>query len=146
MTPGATAGALALTDPSSAILAGAVPLFVVRPGGEPTGEVTHVLRMAFPTVTPVVLGSGAEVDTRTGEVVCFDFVGLPLPEIGQHLRAATRTASHAEIVIFLDGADRTAVSACLTVTASPERMTFLVAPFDAGEAAATLLVADLPPG
>ncbi|MDO9474881.1 MAG: bifunctional diguanylate cyclase/phosphodiesterase [Caulobacter sp.] len=139
MTPGATAGALAPTDvPPAAIPAGATPVFVVRPGGEPAGEVTRVLRLAYPDVTPVILGSGAEAASRSGEVACFDFLGLPLPEIGQHLRAATRTASHAEIVVFLDGADRTAVSACLTVTASPERMTFLVAPFDAAEAAATL--------
>lgn len=139
MTPGATAGALAPTDvPPAAIPAGATPVLVVRPGGEPAGEVTRVLRLAYPDVTPVILGSGAEAASRSGEVACFDFLGLPLPEIGQHLRAATCTASHAEIVVFLDGADRTAVSACLTVTASPERMTFLVAPFDAAEAAATL--------
>lgn len=120
---------------------------VVGPRSERLAEVAALLREALPGEALMHSPTAAEAIARTQPALIydrpvalfvFDFRGRPVGDLASELRQVRAARPDAELVIIDDGRDPQSFAACLQVTQTPHKLTFLLAPLHRVEAIATL--------
>ena len=129
--------------PTSAPLA----ILVVTPRGEGPGELAAFIRHTLPTETVLACAGATEALARAqsanrlgqpAAVFLFDFRGKPVGDLAGPVRQAHKAYPAAELVVVAEASDEEAFSACLRVTGTPEKLTFLLAPLHPHEATKTI--------
>ena len=112
-----------------------------------TGPLAVLAREALPGESVVVCAAaseaisraeGARLFGRPAGVFIFDFRGKAVRDLAEQLRQVETVHPEAELIVVADGRESATFPACLQVTGSPNRLTFLVAPLRRRDAIATI--------
>jgi diguanylate cyclase (GGDEF)-like protein len=120
-------------------------IMVVNPAADGVGELATLVRDALPSESVFACAGAAEAMTRAeaaqrvdqaAAVFVFDYRGRPVGDLAGQVRQARNAYPAAELVVVADAA--AAFAACLQVTGTPEKLTFLLAPLHQPEAKRTI--------
>ena len=81
---------------------------------------------------------GARLFGRPAGLFIFDFRGKAPRDLAEQLRQVDKAHPAAELIVVADGRESATFSACLQVTRSPNRLTFLIAPLRRHDAMASI--------
>ncbi len=112
---------------------------LISPHAGGSAELAGLLRDALPTESVLTCGTttdaiaraeSARMFGRAAAIFLFDFRRMPVPEIAEQIRQVRKANTDAELVAVVDGRDPAVFAACLQVSQTPDKVTFLVVPFD----------------
>ena len=148
MTGGA--GATAMTERVLAPAVNASPtlsVLVVSPWSTGANEMAGFVRKVLPTQNVIVCATAQDAVQRADAshqfgrdagVFIFDYRGKPTKDLTEELRRVRHAHPNAELIVVTAEGDATTFAACLQVSRSPERITFLLTPLHPDEAARTV--------
>ena len=120
---------------------------VVSPRGGEAMEVQRLARDALPSENLLVCATAAEAVSRAETALhfgrppalfLFDYRDKPVSDLARQVQQVRDAFPPAELVIVADGRDNAAFAACVQVTRTPEKLTFLPAPLMRDEAMSAL--------
>ena len=112
-------------------------VLVISPAGQDRGEIPQLVREALPTENLITCISALEAISRaetaqhfgrSPAMFLFDFRGKPVADLIQHLKLVKTACRDAELVVVADSQDSAVFTSCVQVTATPEKLTFLLSP------------------
>ena len=112
-------------------------IVLVSPHGAAKVAVEAAVRQALPLESLVAVATAAEAlvqaDSsrmigRAAGVFVFDFRRRPVEDLAKAVKQIRRAHPLAELVVLADAADGSVFAACLQVTGSPDKLTFLLSP------------------
>ena len=112
-------------------------IVLVSPHGAAKVAVEAAVRHALPLESLVAVATAAEAlvqaDSsrmigRAAGVFVFDFRGRPVGDLAKAVKQVRRAHPLAELVVLADAADGSVFAACLQVTGTPDKLTFLLSP------------------
>jgi diguanylate cyclase (GGDEF)-like protein len=122
-----------------AVAGGLRPMtFLIGPDPAGLADVAAAVREAMPGCEPAVCANARKALQRVESVrhfgwapaiFAFDYRGGRAGDLADQLRTIRAAEPEAELVVLVDDVDATLWSAALQVVQSPERLTFLMAPF-----------------
>jgi diguanylate cyclase (GGDEF)-like protein len=116
---------------------------VVSPTPEGAEELCALAAQALPGDQTVACSGAAEAIARANTaqnfgwaaaMFIFDYRGEPASELAQQVRRVRTASAGAELIVVADGRDSGSFAACLQVSNTPEKLTFLLAPLQKDEA------------
>jgi diguanylate cyclase (GGDEF)-like protein len=122
---------------------------VISPRADQGSHVAALTQEALPgealilcadTVDALVRSETAQQFGRPPAIFVFDFRGKPVGDLADAVRRVKKQRPDAELVVVADSRDGSAFAACLQVTQTPEKLTFLPAPLVREEAPATMRI------
>jgi diguanylate cyclase (GGDEF)-like protein len=120
---------------------------LISPRAEESRELAAFIREALPTETVLACARASEAISRahaaqligrTAAIFIFDFRGLPVGDLAEQVRQAAKAYPDAELVVVADARDSAAFAACLQVSNTPDKLTFLLAPLHRQDAVAAI--------
>jgi diguanylate cyclase (GGDEF)-like protein len=112
-----------------------------------TGPLAVLAREALPSESVIACttageaisrADGARLFGRPAGLFVFDFRGKAVRDLAEQLRQVEKAHPEAELIVVADGRESATFPACLQVTRSPNRLTFLIAPLRRRDAMATI--------
>ncbi|MFO1014289.1 MAG: bifunctional diguanylate cyclase/phosphodiesterase [Caulobacteraceae bacterium] len=148
MSAGASAVAIDQRTPASAVHAApSLSVLVVSPWSGGANELAGFVRKVLPNQNILVCPNATDAVQRADAshqfgrdagVFIFDYRGKPTKDLTEELRRVRHAHPNSELIIVTAEGDAATFAACLQVSRSPERLTFLLTPLHPDETARTV--------
>ena len=122
-------------------------VLVLSPREHPTDPIAALVREALPGDGIIRCGDAGQALAqaekahnlgRAPALFVFDFRGLPAVDLAKQMHPIKAAYPDAELIAVVDARNGDAFAACLQVTRSPDKLTFLIAPLHRADAVETL--------